>query len=291
MRKRPSSNSQTSLLNQALTSGTVSQRAENSDELGQTSTVHADKLMDELLALGYYPKAHGADQPFQLRLSRAEKRGEFRPSQMETIEALKAQAAKKDEKSSQTGETSTKRADDIMDEIRSLGYYPRESGADINLARRRRDAERNGEFSTSQKEELHALKAQATKKGAKSSTDKSAMIAEKRGTVSQRAKKIAQPGETSTKRADDIMDEIRSLGSYPREFGATRKLAAKRRKVEAAGEFSISQLEELKTMRAQQDEKTGTDQADLIMKEYPVLATYRSAVAGKIDYIKNGTQR
>ena len=155
MRKRPSSNSQTSLLNQALTSGTVSQRAENSDELEKTSTAHADKLMDELLALGYYPKARGADQPFQLRLSRAEKRGEFSTSQMETIEALKAQAAKKDEKSSQTGETSTKRADDIMDEIRSLGYYPRESGADINLARRRRDAERNGEFSTSQKEELH----------------------------------------------------------------------------------------------------------------------------------------
>ena len=46
------------------------------------------------------------------------------------------------------------------------------------------------------------------------------------GTVSQRAdKKITQPGETSTPRADDIMDEIRSLGSYPREHGATRNLA------------------------------------------------------------------
>ena len=257
MRKRPSGNAETSLLNQALTSGVVSQHAENSDELEKKSTVHADKLMDELLALGYYPKAHGADQPFQLRLSRAEKRGEFNTSQMETIEALKAQAAKKDEKSSQTGETSTKRADDIMDEIRSLGYYPKEFGADRNLGRRRRAAERNGEFSTSQKEELDALKAQATKKGAKSSTDKSAMI--------------AQPGETSPRRADDIMDEIRSLGSYPREFGATRKLAHKRRKAEAAGEFSISQLEEQKIMRAQQEEKARTDQADLIMKEIRAL--------------------
>ena len=180
MRKRPSGNAETSLLNQALTSGTVSQGAENSDELGKTSTVHADKLMDELLALGYYPKAHGADQPFQLRLSRAEKRGEFSTSQMETIEALKAQGAKKDKKSAQTG-------------------------------------------------------------------------------------------ETSTKRADDIMDEIRSLGSYPREHGATRKLAEKRRKVEAAGEFSISQLEEQKIMRAQQEEKARTDQADLIMKEIRAL--------------------
>ena len=142
MRKRPSSNSQTSLLNQALTSGAVSQRAENRDEFEQTSTAHADKLMDELLALGYYPKARGADQPFQLRLSRAEKRGEFSTSQMETIEALKAQAAKKDEKSSQTGETSTKRADDIMDEIRSLGHYPKEFGADRNLACRRRQADK-----------------------------------------------------------------------------------------------------------------------------------------------------
>ena len=63
-----------SLLNRALTSGTVSQRADSSDELEQRSTPHADKLMDELLALGYYPKARGADQPFQLRLSRVKTR-------------------------------------------------------------------------------------------------------------------------------------------------------------------------------------------------------------------------
>ena len=88
--------------------------------------------------------------------------------------------------------------------------------------------------------------------------DESAVIAEKRGAVSQRAKKITQPGETSTPRADDIMDEIRSLGSYPREHGATRQLAEKRRRAEAAGEFSISQLEELKTMKEQQDEKART---------------------------------
>ena len=79
------------------------------------------------------------------------------------------------------------------------------------------------------------------------------------GTVSQRAdQKITQPAETSTPRADKIMDEIRSLGSYPKENGATRSLAERRRRAEAAGEFSISQLEELKTMKEQQDEKART---------------------------------
>ena len=87
------------------------------------------------------------------------------------------------------------------------------------------------------------------------------------GTVSQRAKKITQPGETSTPRADNIMHEIRSLGSYPREYGATRSLAEKRRKAEAAGEFSISQLEELKTLKEQEDEKARTVQGELLMEE------------------------
>ena len=92
--------------------------------------------------------------------------------------------------------------------------------------------------------------------------------AESSGTVSQRAdKKITQPGETSTPRADKIMDEIRSLGSYPRESGATRNLAERRRRAEAAGEFSISQLEELKTMKEQQDETARTGQVQLLMEE------------------------
>ena len=92
------------------------------------------------------------------------------------------------------------------------------------------------------------------------------------GTVSQRAdKKITQPGETSTPRADKIMDEIRSLGSYPKEHGATRSLDEKRRRAEAAGEFSISQLEELKTMKEQQDEKARTVQAELLMEEIRAL--------------------
>ena len=92
------------------------------------------------------------------------------------------------------------------------------------------------------------------------------------GTVSQRAdKKITQPGETSTPHADKIMDEIRSLGFYPTEHGATRNLAKKRRTAEAAGEFSISQLEELKTMKEQQDEKASTGQVELLMEEIKAL--------------------
>ena len=93
--------------------------------------------------------------------------------------------------------------------------------------------------------------------------------AESSGTVSQRAD--TQPGETSTPRADKIMDEIRSLGSYPRENGATRNLAERRRRAEAAGEFSISQLEELKTMKEQQDEKARTGQVELLMEEIKAL--------------------
>ena len=42
---------------------------------------------------------------------------------------------------------------------------------------------------------------------------------EQSGTVSQRAE--------STKNADDIMDEIRSLGYYPPESGTTKALAEK----------------------------------------------------------------
>ena len=94
---------------------------------------------------------------------------------------------------------------------------------------------------------------------------------EKRGAVSQRAKKITQPGETSTPSADAIMDEIRSLGSYPKEHGATRKLAEKRRRAEAAGEFSRSQLEELKTLKEQEDEKARTVQGELLMEEIRAL--------------------
>ena len=44
------------MLNPASASGAVSQRAETSAEVGNTSTERADKLMDELLALGHLPK-------------------------------------------------------------------------------------------------------------------------------------------------------------------------------------------------------------------------------------------
>ena len=101
--------------------------------------------------------------------------------------------------------------------------------------------------------------------------DESAVIAEKRGAVSQRAKKITQPGETSTPRADDIMDEIRSLGSYPREHGATRNLAIQPRRAQAAGEFSISQLEELKTLKEQHAKTLKEQHAELLMEEIKAL--------------------
>ena len=69
------------------------------------------------------------------------------------------------------------------------------------------------------------------------------------GAVSQRADKKPQPGGTSTENADKIMDEIRSLGYYPRENGATRALAERRRRAKKAGKFSGVQLEELHKMK------------------------------------------
>ena len=70
---------------------------------------------------------------------------------------------------------------------------------------------------------------------------------EQSGTVSQRAE--------STENANKIMDEIRSLGHYPRENGHTTALAERLRRAEKAREFSASQLEELRMMKTQQNEK------------------------------------
>ena len=86
---------------------------------------------------------------------------------------------------------------------------------------------------------------------------------EQSGTVSQRAE--------STKNADKIMDEIRSLGHYPREYGFTSALAVKRRRAEKAGEFSAAQLEELRMMKTQQNEKKLRDQCVHIMEAIRAL--------------------
>ena len=86
---------------------------------------------------------------------------------------------------------------------------------------------------------------------------------EQSGTVSQRAE--------STKNADDIMDEIRSLGYYPPEHGTTRALAEKRRRAEKAGLFSASQLEELRMMKTQKNEKSLRDQGVHIMEAIRAL--------------------
>ena len=71
--------------------------------------------------------------------------------------------------------------------------------------------------------------------------------------------------------ADKIMDEIRSLGHYPRENGPTRALAQRRRRAEKAGEFSAAQLEELRMMKTQQNEKSLRDQCVHIMEAIRAL--------------------
>ena len=57
MRKRPSANSEMNLRRPASASDAVVQRAETRAGLGNSSTERADKIMDELRALGHYPKA------------------------------------------------------------------------------------------------------------------------------------------------------------------------------------------------------------------------------------------
>ena len=127
MRKRPRANSETNLLNPASANGTISQRAETSAELGNTSTERADKLMDELLALGHYPKAHGADKNLQKRLSRAlaerARRARMDPppeacAPAEPLDAFAEEAENTDEDGHHTDDLSIRENDSITLEMR-----------------------------------------------------------------------------------------------------------------------------------------------------------------------------
>ena len=73
----------------ASATGAVVQRAETRAGLGNTSTERADKIMDELRALGHYPKgAAGYEYNLHKRISRARKARDFSTVQIEEIEAL-----------------------------------------------------------------------------------------------------------------------------------------------------------------------------------------------------------
>ena len=76
---------------------------------------------------------------------------------------------------------------------------------------------------------------------------------------------------TSTKEADDLMDSIRALGYVPKEHGADAPLALRVRCARKKGQFSISQIEEMRVLNAQHNENKRTEQAARIMDEIRAL--------------------
>ena len=135
--KRPSGSSE------PKASGTVSQRAE-------TSTEHADEIMNEIRALGYFPtECRGsASEKLAFTLRRAIKAKEFSTSQLEELEELK--------------KIRPGQAEKLMEEIRALGYIPKRKSEHDLLAQRWNSAVRSGKISSQQKEEAEALTAAHT---------------------------------------------------------------------------------------------------------------------------------
>ena len=117
-----------------MASGTVSQRAE-------TSTEHADEIMNEIRALGYFPPETkgSATEKLAETLRKAIKAKEFSTSQLEELEELK--------------KIRPGQAEKLMEEIRALGYIPKRKSEHDLLARRWNSAVRSGKISSQQKEE------------------------------------------------------------------------------------------------------------------------------------------
>ena len=93
------------------------------------------------------------------------------------------------------------------------------------------------------------------------------------GNASQLAGNDAQPRETSTTGADEVMDRIRALGYVPKETKTISKhpivthLACNIRRMKKRGSFSRAQLEEIDALSAQGDEQTRIDKAARIVEK------------------------
>ena len=144
MRKRPSGN-----VAQLADAGDVMGPSGNVAQLADAGDVkEADDLMDEIRALGYVPKEHGADAPLALRVRKARKKGEFGASQIEEMRTLNAQHAEKQR---------TEQADRIMDEIRALGHIPQQRGEHDALYQKYNKAKKNGLLTSEQTQEAELL--------------------------------------------------------------------------------------------------------------------------------------
>ena len=90
------------------------------------------------------------------------------------------------------------------------------------------------------------------------------------GNASQLAGNDAQPGETSTTRADEVMDLTRALGYVPKRNISNpndNNLAHRIRRLKKSGSFSRAQIEEMDALNAQGAEQAriGADEVmDLI---------------------------
>ena len=122
MRKRPSANSETNLRSPASASGAVVPRAEKGAGLGNASTNRADKMMDELRALGYWPRAaSGYEYSLRNQICRHIEDGVFSIAQTAEIEAMKK----------------TMQADvgsNFMEKLHALGYIPKRKSEHDRLA-------------------------------------------------------------------------------------------------------------------------------------------------------------
>ena len=145
LRKSPSANSEMNLRSSASASGAVVQRAETG--LGNASTNRAVKMMDELRALGYWPRAaSGYEYSLRNQICRHIEDGVFSIAQTAEIEAMKK----------------TMQADvgrKIMENIRALGYTPKRKSEHDHLAQTYQTAVKLDKISPLQKQEAEALTA------------------------------------------------------------------------------------------------------------------------------------
>ena len=145
LRKSPSANSEMNLRSSASASGAVVQRAETG--LGNASTNRAVKMMDELRALGYWPRAaSGYEYSLRKQICRHIEDGVFSMPQTAELEAMKK----------------TMQADvgrKIMEKIRALGYTPKRKSEHDHLAQTYQTAVKLGKISPLQKQEAEALTA------------------------------------------------------------------------------------------------------------------------------------
>ena len=116
----------------------------------ERSIKHSQRLMEELRALPYFPKETGTGPDRSLAVRLRKNKGKWTVDQLDEIRLLQAQGAE------------TARADQAasdMEQIRALGYIPKQHSEQEGLAHRWARAVKSGLLSSEQIEEAEALTA------------------------------------------------------------------------------------------------------------------------------------